>query len=243
MTDRQSRNSSQVKGIDPLAVAILRHSFSDTKKHRTVLWAASDRPELFEAFQCGQDAKVEGAMERLKGTGFVAAFVGNGAGRALFVGLYRVVGSIAMRPEDIYALPLYQEIDRIGLMTRNECGNEFHRKFSMEQVEDFAALKGRLMVKWPPPELSWYKNAANNSMPVLAIHESSSMDTPMPDWSCLSLSWNELSTLPRLWRDALSHWRGIYYIHDESDGRGYVGSAYGAENLLGKVVGICGYWA
>ena len=32
----------------------------------------------------------------------------------------------------------------------------------------------------------------------------------------------------------LSEWRAIYYIWDGSDGKGYVGSAYGAANLLGR---------
>lgn len=29
-------------------------------------------------------------------------------------------------------------------------------------------------------------------------------------------------------------WRGIYFIADETDGKGYVGSAYGSENILGR---------
>ncbi len=29
-------------------------------------------------------------------------------------------------------------------------------------------------------------------------------------------------------------WRGIYFIYDESDGKGYVGSAYGKDNILGR---------
>jgi hypothetical protein len=29
-------------------------------------------------------------------------------------------------------------------------------------------------------------------------------------------------------------WRGIYYIFDVSDGKGYVGSAYGNDDLLGR---------
>lgn len=220
--------------IDPSSVAILRHGFSDPGKHRTLLRVASECPDLFDAFQSVQDATVEGAMERLNGNGFVAAFVGISPGKALFVGLFRVADSVLMRPDDIYALSAYQELDKIKLMTRAEYQNEFHRKFSMEPVEAFAAWKGRLLVKWPPPERSWYRKAANNSMPVIAIHENSLMDIPMPNWSDLSLAWHELDRLPRAWKDALIHWRGIYYIHDESDGRGYVGSAYGAENLLGR---------
>jgi hypothetical protein len=41
----------------------------------------------------------------------------------------------------------------------------------------------------------------------------------------------------------LREWRGIYYILDSSDGRGYVGAAYGADNILGRWLnyGISGH--
>ena len=56
----------------------------------------------------------------------------------------------------------------------------------------------------------------------------------MPPWDELTLTWDELQVLPSKWKAALSEWRGIYFILDESDGRGYVGSAYGGENILGR---------
>ena len=40
--------------------------------------------------------------------------------------------------------------------------------------------------------------------------------------------------LPNKWRETLRHWRGIYYIFDHSDGKGYVGAAYGEDNILGR---------
>ena len=40
--------------------------------------------------------------------------------------------------------------------------------------------------------------------------------------------------LPKRWCHKLSEWRGVYFIIDVSDGRGYVGSAYGKDNLLGR---------
>jgi hypothetical protein len=36
------------------------------------------------------------------------------------------------------------------------------------------------------------------------------------------------------WRSKLAEWRAIYYIFDVSDGKSYVGSAYGIDNLLGR---------
>ena len=56
----------------------------------------------------------------------------------------------------------------------------------------------------------------------------------MPPWDALSLRWEELEILPSRWKAALREWRGIYFIFDESDGKGYVGSAYGTENILGR---------
>ena len=59
----------------------------------------------------------------------------------------------------------------------------------------------------------------------------------MPRWDELRFTWEELKVLPSKWKAALSQWRGIYFIFDESDGKGYVGSAYGTENLLGRWLG------
>ena len=71
-------------------------------------------------------------------------------------------------------------------------------------------------------------------MPVVAVLERSVFDAEMPPWEDLSLTWDELAVLPSPWKSKLSEWRAIYYIFDTSDGKGYVGSAYGESNLLGR---------
>ena len=48
------------------------------------------------------------------------------------------------------------------------------------------------------------------------------------------LTWSELGTLPSSWGTVLGQWRGIYYIHDTARNAGYVGFAYGQDNLLGR---------
>jgi hypothetical protein len=50
----------------------------------------------------------------------------------------------------------------------------------------------------------------------------------------MTLTWQELQILPISWRQAFAQWRGIYLIYDEQLGQGYVGSAYGADNLLSR---------
>ena len=56
----------------------------------------------------------------------------------------------------------------------------------------------------------------------------------MPDWDELVFGWDELKVLPEKWRITLSQWRRVYFIFDPSDGQGYVGSAYGDENIMGR---------
>ena len=40
--------------------------------------------------------------------------------------------------------------------------------------------------------------------------------------------------MPSSWQEKLSQWRGIFYIFDKSDGKAYIGSAYGKDNLSGR---------
>ena len=97
-----------------------------------------------------------------------------------------------------------------------------------------ASWKGKLIVKWPLPELSWWRRAHRNKFPILAILEESALVSAMPEWDNIVVKWEVLSVLPMRWKSALSEWRRIYYICDTSDGKGYVGSAYGDTNLLGR---------
>jgi hypothetical protein len=106
--------------------------------------------------------------------------------------------------------------------------------FDLALREFYASFKGKLVIQWPGLERSWWRWADRNTMPVLAILEDSALDAAMPEWDEMTLTWEELGALPTRWRSALSQWRGIYYIFDSSDGKGYVGSAYGSDNLLGR---------
>jgi hypothetical protein len=104
----------------------------------------------------------------------------------------------------------------------------------LEPTEFYSSWKGRLVVGWPGPERSWWRRAHKNKFPILAIREESGFNEAMPAWNGLNLTWEELHILPIRWRNALSQWRAIYCIFDSKDRKGYVGSAYGENNLLGR---------
>ena len=98
----------------------------------------------------------------------------------------------------------------------------------------YAEWKGELVVAWPPPEISWTRWLHQNEFSVKAILEESALDKQMDSWDELVLTWEQLQNIPRSWVAHLKEWRGVYFIHDGADGKGYVGSAYGDENLYGR---------
>lgn len=106
--------------------------------------------------------------------------------------------------------------------------------FDLRLTSALAEWSGRLVVGWPGIERSWVRWADRNTFPVLAIHEESAFNRAMDPWDELLLTWNELHVLPKRWQQDLAQWRGIYYIHDGATGKGYVGSACGAENIWGR---------
>lgn len=217
--------------IDPEQVLVLRHRPSEPKLNKVLPRLAADRPDVFNAYQQTQGEKVEKAM---LGSSYVASFIGHKPGKALFVGLYSIGASKPLTREEFWNIPAYAEMkQKFGMKGFTE---EEQRQqilwFDLVLKEDFyASWRGKLVVCWPPPELSWWRRAHRNKMDVLTILEESALDTGIPKWNEIALSWEELCVLSTRWKSSLSEWRAIYYIFDTSDGRGYVGSAYGENNL------------
>jgi hypothetical protein len=69
---------------------------------------------------------------------------------------------------------------------------------------------------------------------VTAILEDSALVPAVPSWNKMVFDWQTLRILPEGWKRELSRSRGVYYIFDTSDCKGYVGSACGADNILGR---------
>src|SRR5579863_1229794 len=117
--------------------------------------------------------------------------------------------------------------------------------FDLTLDEFYMNWKGKLIIEWPRPAIGWWRFANNAEFPIVAILEDSVLQGAMPDWKDCIFTWAELNTLPSKWREALRHWRCIYYIFDQSDGKGYVGSAYGSadEENKGNLLGRWKYYA
>ena len=224
------------KGIDPQGVLVLRRIDPwEAQLNKVLPWLAAERPDLFNAYQQTQGERVERAMSHAR---HVAAFIRREAGQALFVGLYSVGRSRPITRKQFWEKPAFIELKALGMKGFSE---ESRRSsilwFDLELTDFYASWKGKLIVGWPPPERSWWRRSHRNEIPVPAVLEESALDAAMPAWDEITLTWEELGVLPTRWKSALSQWRGIYYIFDISDAKGYVGSAYGADNILGRWLG------
>jgi hypothetical protein len=208
------------RNIDPRQVIVLRHRPKEPKLNKWLPWLAAEKPDVFNAYQQTQGEKLQKVMRNMTGTGYVASFIGRESGKALFVGLYSITASRPLTYEEYWEIPANVELKDYsqGYSSKADWPASL-LWFSLELRTDFyASWKGRLIVSWPPPELAWWRWAYRNEMSMVAILEHSALAV-MP-------TWHEMS--------ALSQWRCIYYIFDDSDSKGYVGSAYGANNLLDR---------
>lgn len=222
-------------GIDPEQVIALRHRPKERDLNKVLPWLAAERHDLFNAYQQTQAKPLENAMAKMVGTGYVASFIGRKPGTALFIGLYSISGAKPLTVEQLLQIPAHRELHKYGMMGGTaEDSRDSILWFDLESTDFCSSWKGKLIVGWSPPERSWWRRAHRNDLQVLAILEDSSLDASMPPWDEIDLSWGELKVLPSRWKSALSQWRAVYYIFDTACGKGYVGSAYGTENLFGR---------
>lgn len=221
--------------LDPEKVLVLRHVPTEAELRKALPWLAIERPDVFNAYQQTQGTRLEAAMTK---AAMVASFIGGEAGRATFVGLFRIAGHKTVARADFWNIPGYSELKPLGMRGFAEEDNRASVEyFDLVQADFYPEWKGKLVVGWPAPERQWWRRAHKNEFPIRAIHEESVFESGMPDWDELSLTWQELKILPNSWRVRLSQWRAIYYVFDERVRKGYVGSAYGGENLLRRWLG------
>lgn len=169
---------------------------------------------------------------------YVASFIGHEPGKAIFIGLYTVNGSKPLTRKQFWRVKTLQELRSHGMRGfTDDDKRDSLLWFDLRLTAFYSDWKGRLVVNWPGKEVSWWRWSDRNNIAVSAITQDSLLSSKMPKWDALDLSWSELSILPSEWKTRLSEWRAIYFIFDPSDGKGYVGSAYGEENLIARWLG------
>jgi len=215
----------QRKGIEPRSVLVLRHRPTGEPDLNKILpLLAADKPDLFNTYQQTQPPTLEKTM---LSASYVASFIGHEPGQALFVGLYKIGKTKPLTYTQYWQVPEHIELKKLGMKGFSGTKRPQCLWFDLKLTDFYSEWKGKLIVDWPPPERSWWRRAHRNVMPIHAILEDSALGE-------LDFSWSQLAVLPKRWQAKLAEWRGIYYIFDTSAGKGYVGSAYCADNLLGR---------
>ncbi len=217
-------------GIPLNRVLVFRHRPNEPALNNVFSWLVAERPDLFDCYQSNHGSRTESSLARAS---YVASFIRHTPGTALFVGFYEVASSRRISVEACMERPLHRELMSLGMrgIVATE-GRETLLEFSMPLTDWHKEWRGRLIINWPGLERSWYRWADRNEFAIEAIAQESLFAPVLPPWEDLVVDWHQLAILPSSWFTALGQWRGIYVIIDQSDGKQYVGSACGAENIL-----------
>lgn len=220
----------RLSGIAENDVLVFRHRPNEPDLNRVFDWIAAERPDLFDCYQSNHGRRTESALSNAR---FLASFIRHRPGTALFVGFYEVASSRELSVEECMSRPLHRELMSFGMtgMKATE-GRESVIEFDLRLTDWHAKWRGKLIVRWPGLERSWYRWADRNEFAIEAIALEDLLTPRMPDWQQLTVNWNELELLPASWCSQLREWRGVYLIIDQGDGKQYVGSACGSENIL-----------
>lgn len=218
-------------GIDPEQVVVLRHRPTEPGLREALPLLSLHRPDLYQAYQCAHGPRVEASI---LATQFVASFVGVRPGEAIFLGMYRNHGARPITHEQYWKMKSHQELRNNFGMVGLSGGRPTIMWFDLRLTDFYQDWAGKLVVNWTEPERAWSRRAHRNSFKILAINEDDVRHPSMPGWSELIWSWDRLHLLSAKERDRLSQWRGIYFIFDTEASKGYVGSAGGVDNLLGR---------
>ncbi|MDP3959786.1 MAG: GIY-YIG nuclease family protein [Pseudorhodobacter sp.] len=231
----QLRALFQLEGIAAADVAVLFHVSDKPALHRALPMLAEEEPALFDAFQNQHGTRIEATIRKRR---FLASFVNTGARDYCFTGLFEVRGQQFHSMQELDADQRRAELQRRFNDTSfvslgHATGAAGRLVFDLVLRPELSALIGRLFVAKPGGR-AYARLAENLDCPVVEIARARRLVPPAPEWRNFVLTAAEVRALPRDWAARLAEWRGVYLIVDQQDGARYVGSAYGAENLLGR---------
>ena len=221
-------------GCNESDVIVARNKPLEKKLNSLLPGIICERPDLFRVYQSCQGKKLEGAMKKAK---YLVSCLGREAGSAHFVKFFEIKEHRPLSHKEFWEVPEHIELRKNGYEGFTEEGalkDKYQLQFDLQEIDALNKRTGRLVLNWPPPEISWWRYASRNEFSVKAILMENFFKTEMPVWNELVVNWLELQILPSSWRQKISQWRGVYLIRDSSDGKYYVGSAYGSENILGR---------
>jgi hypothetical protein len=224
-----------LNGVSPADVTLILHMTTQQPLRDMLPHLAANRRDLFDAYQAVHSDLATGT---LRNRPLMASFLPMEGSRLLFEGLYLIAKADLLPTAEIYINAAYTELEAVwGAMdtapARNTKARYEQVRFSFLPDDRLAKLRGRVVIARPAGR-AYARVAAQTEVEVRAVLEMPALDPPPPDWREMVVAAPLLRELPVRWADRLSQWRGVYLIVDQADGARYVGSAYGADNLLGR---------
>jgi hypothetical protein len=179
----------------------------------------------FDIYQSNQSRDV------FKGCSHILSFTAAGGTRSLFMGMYAIKG-VTFDTDRTYPESLQAILGSPGAFW-----------YDFKKDHRLADLEQRMVIDWGTATRSWHQWADR----MAALREVTEIRAhgrwiPFTNYDDVALTHAELRHLASHhqanpdWHHALAKVRGIYLIVDESDGRQYVGSAYGDFGLWGRWV-------
>src|SRR5216683_3179112 len=126
-------------------ILVVRHRPTEPKLRGWLPWLAAEKPDIYNAYQQSQRPKAENAVKRAQ---YVASFIGNKPGEAIFVGLYRVRGWKEISYKDYWRIRANRELRDWG-MTGFAGDRPSVLWFDLKLSDAFQEWKGKLIVRWP----------------------------------------------------------------------------------------------
>ena len=110
--------------------------------------------------------------------------------------------------------------------------------YEYETLLEYEKYFGRLIIKFKNKSQTMIRlaNSVINDCEVHQILPDTFDNDIFPGYDKVNVTWNELSRVvtKESWKTALQNQKGVYLISDISNGKMYVGSAYGENMILGR---------
>jgi len=200
-----------LEGIDTTDVRLVRHQDNRLGRGRFYEAWRNDRA-AFEKYQSVQ------RRDRFPAGAPLASFVVTEAHKTVFVGIY-MVNEVGLCPPGSIDPLLKQDVSG-------------HFSYDMTLLPDLADYCDKVVIDWGAGTRSWVQRAAKQAKPVVEITKQS--EPRFPGFREFVRPVSDIPTLPNSWQQVLRSVKGVYLLVDLDDGHQYVGSAKGADSLLGR---------
>jgi len=159
---------------------------------------------------------------------YIVSFVGQSYSHAKLLAVYRVLDR---QEPTSFEMPL-------GFPYPNMPLGPY--RYRLERATGFEDLERRLVIDWGGSTRSWHQWLSTTKPKKVVEILPEGYVTEFRDYDDFVLTFDELQRIInqpmacRDWHRRLAAVAGVYLITDQSDGGHYVGSAYGAEGILGR---------